>query len=136
MYSLFHCGDVDCWLAWKDIYVRLCACFFFSSSSLHKNGVKWYMTGRMFWIYCDYYIFLSFGYYYCCCFCFCCRVKRSIVEKSTMATEQSSERRNWWLFSRCYFLIFSLCVFMCGAVDLEIAAWSQLLVHKYTHAYT
>lgn len=52
--------DVDCWLVWKDIYVRLCACFFF----LHKNGVKWYMTGRMFWIYCDYYIFLSFGYYY------------------------------------------------------------------------
>lgn len=44
------------------IYMLDCMRTFFFS---HKNGVKWYMTGRMFCIYCDYYIFLSFGYYYC-----------------------------------------------------------------------
>lgn len=75
--------------AWKDVYVRRCADFFLST--FQENGVKWYMTGRMFWIYCDYYIFLSFGY--CCCCLFHCQAKSSIVPEQQCNGNKQKHRR-------------------------------------------
>lgn len=115
-------------VAWKD----MCVCGFLFL--LHENGVKWYMTGRMFWIYCDYYIFLSFGY--CCCL-FHCQANSSIVPKQQCngnrkifsKIKKTPEWRDWWLFSRCYFLIltFYIYILVCVSEWVSVHTWCEAL---------